>query len=36
MREQGFISNPMPAGCYFRVEIWDGEDGYAWSNPIFL
>ena len=30
--------NPQPksAGCYFRVEIWDGEDGYAWSNPYWF
>ena len=35
-REYGSISKKMPAGRYFRVEIWDGEDGYAWSNPIFL
>ncbi len=24
---------PKKMGSYFRVEIWDGEDGYAWSNP---
>jgi len=34
--EHGSISEVMPAGRYFRVEIWDGEDGFAWSNPIFL
>jgi hypothetical protein len=36
LQEHGSISKPMPAGQYFRVEIWDGGDGYAWSNPIFL
>ena len=23
-------------GSYFRVELWDGEDGYAWSNPYWF
>jgi len=23
-------------GSFFRVEIWDGEDGYAWSNPFWF
>lgn len=36
LREQGSIGTAMPAGRYFRVEIWDGEEGYAWSNPVFL
>ena len=36
LQKQGNISQPMPVGRYFRVEIWDGGDGYAWSNLLFL
>ena len=27
---------PKTVGSFFRVEIWDGEDGYAWSNPYWF
>ena len=36
LQKSGNIGAPMPAGHYFRVEIWDGDGGYAWSNPIFF
>lgn len=26
-------ANPKTANCYFRIECWDGEDGWAWANP---
>ena len=34
--DQGYWTRPKPVGCYVRVELWDGQDGYAWSNPIDL
>ena len=36
MLRLGTISRKRKTGAYFRVEIWDGGEGYAWSNPIFL
>ena len=34
--DQGYWTHPKDVGCYVRVELWDGRDGHAWSNPIDL
>jgi hypothetical protein len=34
--EHGFLKDSEDVGHYFRVEVWDGDEGYAWSNPICL
>lgn len=34
--EQGFLDHQIHVPSYFRVECWDGDNGYAWSNPLFL
>ena len=33
---QGWLSKPVKPGSYFRVECWDGQEGWAWSNPVFF
>ncbi len=32
----GHFTQPKTIGAYFRVEAWDGAEGYAWSNPVFF
>ena len=34
--ESGFLSAPKSMPSYFRIELWDGNEGYAWSNPITI
>ena len=34
--QRGYWKKHKRVGHYVRVELWDGEDGYAWSNPIDL
>ncbi len=34
--DRGYWERPRVVGCYVRIELWDGEDGRAWSNPIDL
>lgn len=34
--QRGYLKKGKTVGHYVRVELWDGEDGYAWSNPIDL
>ena len=34
--EKGYMTRVPDMGRYVRVEIWDGADGYAWSNPVPL
>lgn len=33
---RGCFTRAKKVGHYVRLEIWDGGDGYAWSNPIDL
>ena len=34
--EKGLLTKPAELGAYFRVECWDGQEGWAWSNPIYF
>ena len=34
--ERKFLTRPADVGHYFRVEVFDGDEGYAWSNPMSL
>ena len=34
--ERIFKNEPAEVGCYFRLEVWDGDQVYAWSNPFEL
>lgn len=34
--EKGFFSPGLELPSFFRIECWDGDHGYAWSNPLFL
>ena len=27
------VDNPKTVPCYFRIDCWDGKEGWAWANP---
>ena len=32
----GHFTQSKTIGAYFRVEAWDGAEGYAWSNLVYF